>query len=172
MQKILVTYSTIAGSTEEVSAAIRDVLQTDAVTVDLLPVDQVSGHLHDYGAVIVASAIRVGMWLPDAVDFVRRYQAYLSTIPVGYVTVCMRLAQDADAYADEVYHYLDEVRELVEPVSEAAFAGVMDLKKLTLPTQLVVRMMRVPRGDFRDWTAIETWAQDFKLHLSQDLLYH
>ena len=48
MQKILVTYSTIAGSTEEVSAAIRDVLQTDAVTVDLLPVDQVSGHLHDY----------------------------------------------------------------------------------------------------------------------------
>ena len=66
--KLLVTYATNFGSTQEVAETIAAVLREDGYIVDVLPVTAVSS-LIDYNAVILGSAVNYGKWLPDAVAF-------------------------------------------------------------------------------------------------------
>ena len=53
---------------------------------------------------------------------------------------------------------LKPVREILEPDTIEFFAGKMDYRKLALAPRLVVRGMKVPEGDFRNWDAIGAWA--------------
>jgi menaquinone-dependent protoporphyrinogen oxidase len=40
----------------------------------------------------------------------------------------------------------------------AFFGGELALKKLNLPEKLIVKGLKAPIGDFRDWDTIESWA--------------
>ena len=87
--KILVAYATRAGSTTEAAQAIAEALRalySWGDTVDVLPVKAVND-LSPYRAVIAGSAIRMGHWLPEAVDFVTKNQAELAKVPVAFFLV-------------------------------------------------------------------------------------
>jgi menaquinone-dependent protoporphyrinogen IX oxidase len=43
-------------------------------------------------------------------------------------------------------------------VAYAIAAGAMDYKTLALPLRLIMKGMKSPEGDFRDWEAIRNWA--------------
>ena len=47
----------------------------------------------------------------------------------------------------------------IKPRDIAVFHGAMDAKKLSLPEKLIVKGVKAPMGDFRDWTAITAWAE-------------
>jgi menaquinone-dependent protoporphyrinogen oxidase len=38
------------------------------------------------------------------------------------------------------------------------FAGKLVRKQLSFPERAIVAAVRMPEGDFRDWTEIRTWA--------------
>jgi menaquinone-dependent protoporphyrinogen oxidase len=38
------------------------------------------------------------------------------------------------------------------------FAGKLVRKQLSFPERAIVSALRVPEGDFRDWTEIRQWA--------------
>ena len=38
------------------------------------------------------------------------------------------------------------------------FAGAMDYSKLPFILRLLMKAMKTPQGDFRDWEAIRAWA--------------
>jgi len=160
--KVLVTYASKCGSTGEVADAIGETLAAPepgdegaAVDVRLLKdVTDVSG----YHAVVVGSAIRMGQWLPEATRFVETHRDALSRVPVAYFVVCMTLQEDTEEHRREAATYLDPARELVRPVDEGLFAGAMNYSKLFLPFRLVIKAMKVPEGDFRDWDVIRDWA--------------
>ncbi len=69
--RILVTYATCAGSTAEIATAIAETLAARGYSIDLKPVNE-KPDLSGYAAVVLGSAIRMGRWLPEAVDFVKR----------------------------------------------------------------------------------------------------
>jgi menaquinone-dependent protoporphyrinogen oxidase len=71
--RILVTYATRAGSTVEVAAAIGETLRGSGFSVDVKPVKE-KPSVEGYQAVVVGSAIRLGSWLPEAVNFVKNNQ--------------------------------------------------------------------------------------------------
>jgi hypothetical protein len=50
------------------------------------------------------------------------------------------------------------LRSLVTPASEGLFAGAIVPEKLAFLDRLMVMMMKVPAGDYRDWNQIEAWA--------------
>jgi menaquinone-dependent protoporphyrinogen oxidase len=108
--------------------------------------------------VVVGSGIRVGKWLPEAVQFVERYQEALSRVPVAYFLVCLTLKDDTEENRREVAAYLDPVREMVQPVDVGLFAGAMDYSKLPFIFRLMMKAMKSPEGDFRDWEAIRAWT--------------
>jgi menaquinone-dependent protoporphyrinogen oxidase len=155
--KILVAYASRTGSTGEVAEAIGQVLCEAGAAVDVRSAKEVTD-LSPYRAVIVGSAIRVGKWLPEVLRFVERHGEALSRMPVAYFAVCLTLKEDTEENRREVSAYLDPVCEIVQPVDVGLFAGAMDYSKLPFILRLVMKAMKSPKGDFRDWEAIRAWA--------------
>ncbi len=156
--KILVAYATKAGSTSEVAAEIGRVIESKGdCKVDVYPVGELKG-VSGYDAVIIGSGIRAGQWLSPATKFVETHREALSRIPVAYFLVCLTLKDDTEENRSAVAAYLDPVREVVQPVDAGLFAGVMDYSKLPFIFRLIMKAMKSPEGDFRDWEAIRAWA--------------
>jgi len=156
--KILVAYATKAGSTAEVAAEIGRVIESKSgYKVDAHPVGKVKD-VDGYDAVIIRSAIRAGKWLPEATKFVEKHRDALSQLPVAFFTVCLAMMEDTEENRRKVAAYLDPVRDLVQPVDVGLFAGVMDYSNLPFILRLMMKAMKSPEGDFRDWEAIRAWA--------------
>lgn len=160
-EKILVAYASKCGSTGGVAEAIGQALCDGGATVDVRLAKDVTD-LSSYRAVVVGSAIRMGQWLPKAVKFVETHRDTLSQVPVAYFAVCMTLAEDTEENRRTVAAYLDPVREVVQPVDVGLFAGAMDYSKLSFVFRLIIKAMRVPEGDFRNWNAIRDWATNVR----------
>ena len=162
--KILVTYATCTGSTVGVAEAIGKTLSASGLTVDVLPMREVKD-LTSYRAVVAGSAIQGKQWLPEAVDFVRVNRAELSRKPFAAFLVCMTLAmKNGENYRPFVADFLAPVRTLVRPISEGLFAGVLDIAKVpSLGERIKFRLSVLfgvwAEGDYRDWKAINSWAE-------------
>jgi len=161
--KILVTYASRTGSTLGVAEAIGKTLAESGAQVDVLPMQAVHD-LSPYKAVVAGSAIQNKQWLPEAVQFIQANRVALSAKPFAAFLVCMTLAmKHADQYRGFVSDFLAPVRQVVNPVSEGFFAGVLDIKKVPsagdrFKFRLSVLFGVWKEGDHRDWNAIQTWA--------------
>lgn len=156
--KILVTYASRAGSTQGVAQAIAEELVKRDAIVDMrfiLDVNDVSA----YQAVIVGSAVRSGQWLPEAVRFVKIHQRQLRKRPVAYFAVGITLYDQKQESRDKILAALKPVCEWVEPVDIGLFAGAMRSRRLKFLGRLLVKFLRVPEGDYRDFPAIRAWAE-------------
>jgi menaquinone-dependent protoporphyrinogen oxidase len=51
-----------------------------------------------------------------------------------------------------------EFQQALRPRDERIFFGALDYHKLSFPERMILKAMRAPEGDFRDWPAIEAWA--------------
>jgi menaquinone-dependent protoporphyrinogen oxidase len=156
-KRVLVTYATRAGSTVGVADAIGAELKRRGLEVDIQPVTAEPA-LDKYEAVILGSAIRMGAWLPEMVEFIKTNQSVLQSRPVTLFTVHI-----LNTGADETSHaarlaYLNSVRPFLNPVDEVFFAGRIDLESLSFVDRLMVKMVKSPIGDFRDWDGIRAWS--------------
>lgn len=50
------------------------------------------------------------------------------------------------------------IADRIRPRDIAFFHGVLDTKKLSLAEKLIVKGVKAPLGDFRDWETIASWA--------------
>jgi len=158
--RILVAYGSRCGSTGGVAESIGQVLSEAGAAVDVHPVKDVN-NLSPYQAVIVGSAIRMGKWLPEAVEFVKTHQDRLSRVPVAYFAVCLAMKDDTVENRHKALGYLDPVRKQfsqVKPVDMGLFAGAVDYKKLSFAYSVILKVKGAPQGDFRNWEAIRNWA--------------
>ncbi len=158
--RVLIAYATRAGSTETVAQAVAEALRSEGLEVDVKPVRAVTS-LAGYTGVIVGSAIRAGKPMPEVVAFVEKHERELSRVPVAYFVVCLTMKDDTDENRCTVAAYLDALRARtpdVKPVDVGLFAGVMNSARLPFLLRLLIRAMKAPDGDFRDWEAIRTWA--------------
>jgi len=158
--RLLIAYGSRCGSTGGVAEAIGQVLSVAGASVDVRLVKDVND-LSPYQGVIVGSAIRMGKWLPEAVEFVKTQQDTLSRVPVAYFAACLAMKDDTVENRRKALGYLDPVRKQfpqVKPVDIGLFAGAVDYKKLSLAYGLILKVKGAPEGDFRNWEAIGTWA--------------
>ena len=159
--KILVAYATRYGSTVEVAEAIGDELRKAGMEVDVMPVAKVN-NLSKYRAAVLGSPIYMGKWLADAQIFVERHQAILRTMPVAYFAVGLILYQGTEEQQTQAAVSMQQVKELVPPVTTGLFTRKLNRESLSFADQAIVTIVRAREGDFRDWTAIRSWARDLK----------
>jgi menaquinone-dependent protoporphyrinogen oxidase len=166
MNKILVTYATRTGSTAEVAAYLAEVLRSTGATVDVRHVKTVR-EVKGYDAVIIGSAIRMGHWLPEAVEFVKANRETLSHIPTAYFLVSGLLREDTPEMRQKVLGYLDPARAILEPISIGLFAGKMDYGKMDGLDRSIAEAVSSAEGDWRNWEAIRGWAHSLQAMLAQ-----
>jgi menaquinone-dependent protoporphyrinogen oxidase len=155
-KKIIVAYASGSGSTAEVAEAIASELRSRDVQVDVLPAKEILT-IEDYGAIILGSSIRVGRWLPDAVNFLEKHAEAMEKVPVAYFTTCITLVEDSEENRQIVEAYMEPILDMVpnvKPVGLGLFAGSLS------PSMQAVLPAGGPYGDFRDWDAIREWARD------------
>jgi menaquinone-dependent protoporphyrinogen oxidase len=164
MQKpILVTYATCTGTTQGVAQEIVRVLEAKGLSVENRPMVEVHD-LQPYAAVVAGSAIQNRAWLPEAMDFIRRHQTGLRSLPCATFLVCMTLTIGEGKYLSGVKDWVQPVRSLVRPRAEGFFAGALDIGRLpSLGDRLKFRLSVLfgvwKEGDHRDWKQIREWAE-------------
>jgi menaquinone-dependent protoporphyrinogen oxidase len=179
---VLVAYGTWAGSTAEVAEEIGKTLREAGLNVDVKSardVDDVSA----YGGVVVGSGVRAGKLHSHVLRFLKAHQAAMSQVPVAYFVVCLSMMKDAadndrvsadndrasEEERREAMGYLDGARQAapqIDPIGVGLFGGVMDFSKLGGLMRFMMRTMKSPEGDYRDWDAIRDWAREIRPALS------
>ncbi|WP_322792784.1 flavodoxin domain-containing protein [Bellilinea sp.] len=158
MKKILVTYSTRAGSTAEIAATIGQTLSQRGYSVDVLPVKK-QPNPSDYDAVILGSPIRMGSWLPEVIDFIKENRTLLEPMPVAVFTVHMLNSGNDEESRTNRQAYLNAVREWISPAEEVFFLGKMELAKLSFLDRFISNVMKAKDEDLRDWNTINAFAE-------------
>jgi len=51
------------------------------------------------------------------------------------------------------------IADRIRPRDIAFFHGVLDMQKLNLGEKVIIKGIKAPVGDFRDWNAITAWAR-------------
>lgn len=161
--KILVTCAGTVGPTMQVAERIAAVLTGLGETVTVLPMNSVES-LKGYHAVIAGSIEQAGHWLPEALDFVRRYQGVFWAKQLAIFTVCPSLGSEKGAESRMVVmQYTAPVRAIAHPVSEGFFSDEVEARKDNLPgarsrfkLSILMGILREP--DHRNHAAIEAWA--------------
>lgn len=158
MRKVLVAYASKCGSTGEVAQAIGAALCAKGASVDVRRIEEVTD-VTGYDAFVIGSAIRMGNWLPQAKNFVERNVARLRAAPTAFFTVHMLNTDDSEASKTARAAYVAPVHAILEPQSEAFFAGKLDMSKMSFLDRMICKMMKARDEDRRNWHAIAAWAQ-------------
>ena len=157
---ILVTFSTVYGSTQEVAERVAAILHEHGLEVDLQPIRQVRS-LDQYGAVVLGAPIYMFHWHKDALGFLSKYRASLSQKPLaifalGPIHNEEKEFQDARARFDKELSKFPSLA----PVAIEIFGGKFEPAKFRFPHNLIPAMNKMPASDIRDWAAIRAWASN------------
>jgi len=160
MSKVLVVYGTKSGSATGVAERIGATLSAKGAAADVVAVEQ-AGDPSGYDAVIVGSGIRVGQFHEPVRAWVAKHADVLKALPTAFFSVGMMINEGPEK-AEQVRAYTAPLSEAtgVEPVDIGMFAGWNEPKEFSMIERLVMKAMKAPAGDFRDWDAIDAWAND------------
>lgn len=165
----LIVVASRHGSTTGIAEALAEELRQAGQTVDVTTVAD-NPSIERYAAVIIGSAVYMGSWLPQARQFIEEHQQQLRERPVwlfssGPIAPSEPRAEDEPA----------QVQRLIDAAGargHRTFAGKLDRSELGLGERFIIWNVNrlkaggVPDGDFRDWAAIRTWADEIAAALA------
>ncbi len=159
MVRILIAYVTKTGSTAEIAQALAKELNAAGHAADAVEIDGLSSPA-GYDAVVIGGPMYMGHIDGRVAKFVKRHSPDLAKIPVaGFAVGLAAASKDAEgiAWTEKALHAaLDPLR----PVAETVFAGKLDPEKLSWWQRWIVKKVRSPVGDFRNWETIAAWARE------------
>lgn len=160
MSRILVVYATKTGCTSGIAEKISETLSARGATVDMKSAED-KPNPAGYDAVVVGSGVRAGSWHGVMKEWVSANSDALKSAPTAFYTACLTMGTNPEK-ADDVRAYTDPLiaETGVQPVSIGLFAGMNEPKKFSLPERLIMKAMKAPVGDFRDFGAVEAWANE------------
>lgn len=187
MTKILVTYTSMAGSTAEVAQAVGREIAQRGFQVDVLPLNQ-ARDIPGYAGVVVGAPMIMG-WRRDALRFLRQNRKSFQQIPLAVFVLAMSLTQTGEAsvannpvIVDEklpkppiktgslnfreryarLSRYVNPILKAArpaKPASLAVFGGRIEYGRLKWWAVLFVMLViQAPAGDRRNWDSIQRWA--------------
>ena len=198
MKPILVTYTTMAGSTAEVAQAVADEMEKGGVPVDVRPLAQVPS-LDGYAAVVVGGPMIMG-WHRPARAFLKRHRRELQNMPLAVFVTAMSLTDTGQTTVDglpvfvdaklpkppavagrlnfreryaQLSNYVRPILSAVQParpVNVGVFGGRIEYGRLKWWAVLFAMVIiQAPAADRRNWEAIRQWAAGLPAALLEDM---
>ena len=168
--QLLIAYATRHGATQGIAERIADRLRADGLNAEARPVAEVDD-VYRYAAFVVGGAAYMFHWLGDATRFVECHRDVLASRPTwlfssGPVGTDLVDKDGRDVLETSIPKEFPRLRELIRPRGDRVFFGAIDPG--ARPVGLAEHLMRVmpaardalPKGDFRDWPAIDAWADE------------
>ena len=187
MNRILVAYTTMAGSTAEVAQAVGEEIAKRGFQVDVLPLSEVK-ELKPYAGVVVGAPMIMG-WHRAALGFLKKHRLDFQQIPLAVFVMAMSLTQTGETSVEGVpvcldeklpkppqkagslsfkeryarlSHYLQPIlgaTRPVKPVSIGVFGGRLEYGRLKWWAVLFAMLIiQAPAGERRNWPVIRLWA--------------
>lgn len=165
---ILVAYATKYGGTEGIAKHIAEALQETGLATELLPVKQVEDPT-SYRAVILGSAIYMGRWRREMGRFLQRHEAELASLPLWIFSSGPTDEGDPEELLEgwKMPAGHEELIERIGPEAIDVFHGRLEPELLNPLERWVIRNVKAPTGDYRQWDDIESWAKDVAKQLQQ-----
>ena len=165
--KILVAYATKHGSTERVARAIGKAFSEEGAKAEVKPVHEV-GEPRGYRAVVLGSPLYSGKVLAGVQSFAGEHREQLSSMPVALFFVCLTMSRPSEKNVQKVVKKTRPLVELLHPRDVGLFAGSLDYSDLGFFDRMLVKLVKIPEGDFRNWDVIERWAKDLLPSLTKE----
>jgi menaquinone-dependent protoporphyrinogen oxidase len=159
MANILIAYASRKGTTAGIAQAIGKELQAAGHIADVVEVGSVST-LEGYNAVVIGGPMYMGRMVGDVGKFVKRYSEVLAKIPVAVFIVGIAPVSNDPVGMGYMEKALHNAFIPLQPVAEMMFAGRVDPGNLSWLHRWMIKNVKSPVGDFRDWTAIASWARE------------
>lgn len=167
-KKILVAYASKCGSTAEVAQKVGQALSQAGVEVEVRAAHEVKT-IKEYDAVVMGTAIRMSKPLGEMTNFAKKFNKELVLLPTAVFSLGLSMKADTPENRAETAKFIAPlVEQLPSKKSTAMFAGKFDLETLSP----ILRFMlskdtsgEMAPGDYRDWNAINTWANSLPVEL-------
>jgi menaquinone-dependent protoporphyrinogen oxidase len=163
MARVWVVVASKYGATREIGEAIADELGKASHDAALKDAEGLDG-LQDADAIVLGSAIYAGKWLQPADSLVREGAAELASRPVWLFSSgpVGEPPKPEEAEPEDI----DEALKATGARGHAIFAGKLDYEAIGKVERLLVKALKAPEGDFRDWDAIREWARSVAAELA------
>src|SRR5689334_10955807 len=130
-KNILVTYASKYGATKEIAQKIGEVLCQTGLQVDVFPVDGTLD-ITPYKAIILGSAIYIGKWQQEAVEFLKANEKILASRQVWLFSSGPTGEGDPVELVEGVHlpAALQPVADRIQPRDIAVFHGYVNPDKI------------------------------------------
>lgn len=168
---VLVAYASKYGSTAEIARRIAWNLEEHGLAAALADVEKVSDPA-PYRGVIVGSAVYAGQWRKEAADFLKTHAAELACKEVWLFSS----GPTGEGEPDEILNgwrfpeSLQEEAKLIQPQDITVFHGHLDPERLSFAEKMIIKTIRAPTGDYRDWDLVDSWARQVTARLGKSVL--
>ncbi len=187
MNKILVAYATLSGTTAEVAQAVGEEIAKAGVSQDVKPIAQVKS-LDGYDGVVVGGPMIAG-WHRQALGFLRRHRRSWNSVPAAVFVTAMSLTTTAATVVKGVPLCIDEAlpkpparpdrltwrerytrvenyagpilgaMQPAKPAGIAFFGGRLEYGRLPWWAVLFAMLVvQAPAGNKHNWPFIRNWA--------------
>jgi menaquinone-dependent protoporphyrinogen oxidase len=159
--KILVTYATKHGSTQEIAEVISETMRNNGLNVDIRMIKDVKS-LEDFSFVILGAPLYMFRWHKDAHRFLSKHQrAIKNGLPVA-VFAGGPFGKNEENIWQATENQLE--KELTKhpwfkPQAIQIVGGKFNPEELRFPYNLIPAMRQLDASDLRDWEAIRSWTR-------------
>lgn len=160
--RVMVACASKHGSTEGIAEAIAERLRQLGHETVAMRVSDVTD-LYGFQAIVLGSAIYAGSWMKEATEFVKAHAETLSAMPVWLFSSGPLGTEVQDE--EEQPRQLAELRETLRPRGHRMFFGKIDRSALGFGERMMMKAVKAPEGDFRDWSTIAGWADEISEEL-------
>ena len=189
MTRALIVHASRHGGTAGIALRIADVLRAAGVDAAQAPAAEMPDP-RSYDACVVGAGVYMGSWVKEGTAFLEHYASSLATRPVWLFSsgpLPGSTKEPKDPVADPIEVALgppsgpgsagrrkvEALAALIHPREHRVFTGAFDPNDP--PKAMSERLVRMvpgsrnilPEGDFRDWPAIDAWAQEIARALTE-----
>jgi menaquinone-dependent protoporphyrinogen oxidase len=157
--QVLVAYATKYGATAEIAEKIGEVLRQAGLPTDVLSADEVSD-LTPYQTVVLGSAVYIGKWRKQAVKFLQTNEKILAERQV-WLFSSGPTGEGEPVELLQGWRFpkaLQPIADRIQPRDIVVFHGDVNMNKLNIIDKWMIKNVKAPVGDFRDWQAVTAWG--------------